>query len=297
MKDENTYPYIIPPEAIEIARGMAEKGHSLSGVPVQQLIDDRFYWPKFEDHLRQIERFGGTIDGKTILEIGCGVGAFLLFAAKNRAIKQGWGIEKSDVGGAYGQSYKAARLLMEANHITTVEIAEGVGEYLPYPDASADIVFSSNVLEHVQDPERVMDEAWRVLSPGGILQAVVPNYASWWEGHYGIIWLPFLNKFFGRWYLRLLGRDPDDFMDLRLIRSSFFLRWERSKKNLQRITMGEDIFTERLESFDAGYANLTRLAPILLFVRRFRLQSVLARCLNACRMYTPIVYTARKSAA
>lgn len=289
------YDYIIPPEAMEIAREMAEEGNRLSGAPIQRLIDDRFYWPKFADHLRQIERYGGTADGKIILEIGCGVGAFLLFAAKNRAIKKAWGIEKPDASCAYGRSHEAARLMMQANHIANVEIVKGIGESLPYSDASADIVFSSNVLEHVEDPKRVMDEAWRVLAPGGVMQMVVPNYGSWWEGHYGILWLPFLNKFFGKRYLRLLGCDPSALADLQLIRPGFFIRWERSKTDLRRITMGQEIFAERLRTFDPGYANLPRLASLLRWVRRMRLQSLLARCFNLCRMYSPIVYTARKT--
>ena len=278
---------------------MAEQGHRLSGTPVPHLAGDRFYWPKFEDHLRQIERFSGTLDDKTILEIGCGVGAFLLFVAKQRAIKKAWGIEPPGALGPYGGSYDAARLLMEANHVAEVEITQGRGESLPYPDASIDIVFSSNVLEHVENPERVMNEAWRVLAPGGILQMVVPNYASWWEGHYGVMWLPILNKRFGRWYLRLLGRDPYALADLQLIRPGFFLRWERSRpdrsqRDLQRISMGEEIFAERLQRFDSDYANLARLKRLLLLARRLRLQSTIARCMNVCRMYTPIVYTARK---
>ncbi len=288
------YDYSIPSQVMEIVRRMAEKGHRLSGVSQDRLVDDRFYWPKFEDHLCQIERYSATINGKTILEIGCGIGAFLLFVSKNRMIKKAWGIETSDTDGAYGKSHEAARLLMEANHVTTVEIAEGVGEALPYADASADIVFSSNVLEHVQDPRRVMDEAWRVLAPGGILQIAVPNYGSWWEGHYGIVWLPFLNKFFGQWYLRLLGRDPSFLLDLQMIRPSFFARWECTKEDIQRMSMGEEIFAERLENFDPDYANLGRLKSLLRIVRWFGLQSVMAWCLNACRMYTPIVYTARK---
>jgi SAM-dependent methyltransferase len=40
---------------------------------------------------------------------------------------------------------------------------------LPLPDASVDAVFSSQVLEHVTDPARYLEECARVLRPGGRL--------------------------------------------------------------------------------------------------------------------------------
>jgi len=50
----------------------------------------------------------------------------------------------------------------------------GVGEMLPFKDASFEAVFSLNVLEHVRDPFRCAKEIARVLKPGGKLYCVVP---------------------------------------------------------------------------------------------------------------------------
>jgi 2-polyprenyl-6-hydroxyphenyl methylase/3-demethylubiquinone-9 3-methyltransferase len=44
----------------------------------------------------------------------------------------------------------------------------GVGEQLPFADASFDLVYCCDVLEHVGDLERVIAETARVLKPGGI---------------------------------------------------------------------------------------------------------------------------------
>jgi SAM-dependent methyltransferase len=46
---------------------------------------------------------------------------------------------------------------------------------LPFADASFDVVLLVALLEHVSRPERVMEEAWRVLKPGGEVAIVVPN--------------------------------------------------------------------------------------------------------------------------
>lgn len=56
----------------------------------------------------------------------------------------------------------------------TFSLLEGDGRTLPYGDASFDAVAIMDVLEHVPDPARVLDEVLRVLKPGGRLVAFVP---------------------------------------------------------------------------------------------------------------------------
>ncbi|HEO72558.1 MAG TPA: SAM-dependent methyltransferase, partial [Candidatus Hydrogenedentes bacterium] len=46
---------------------------------------------------------------------------------------------------------------------------------LPFQDASFDAVLCINLLEHVPEPARVVTEAARVLSTGGLFLAVTPN--------------------------------------------------------------------------------------------------------------------------
>ena len=50
----------------------------------------------------------------------------------------------------------------------------GDGHKLPFKDAVFDAVISEAVLEHVQDPNRVVSEMHRVLKPGGYVCAAVP---------------------------------------------------------------------------------------------------------------------------
>ena len=45
----------------------------------------------------------------------------------------------------------------------------------PFQDASFDAVYCINVLEHAPDPSRVVEEAVRLLAPGGQFLAVTPN--------------------------------------------------------------------------------------------------------------------------
>jgi len=51
----------------------------------------------------------------------------------------------------------------------------GFGEEILYEDDSFDLVLANNVLEHLEDPDRVFQEVKRVLKPGGIFLAKTPN--------------------------------------------------------------------------------------------------------------------------
>jgi len=56
---------------------------------------------------------------------------------------------------------------------------------LPFRDEAADVVVAGEVLEHVDDPARLVDEACRVLRPGGTL--VLDTIADTWWGRFSSI--------------------------------------------------------------------------------------------------------------
>lgn len=49
------------------------------------------------------------------------------------------------------------------------------GVHIPYPDNSFDIIYSSNVLEHVERLDALTEEMKRVLRPGGLALHLLPN--------------------------------------------------------------------------------------------------------------------------
>ena len=66
----------------------------------------------------------------------------------------------------------------------------GDAHALPFPDNSFEVVICREVLEHVENPIRAVDELYRTLKPGGKLLIYVPFlfYYHAHEGYYGDYW-------------------------------------------------------------------------------------------------------------
>lgn len=144
----------------------------------------------------------------TILEIGSGYGFGLCFLLKNRF--DACGIEPGATSGFEGRYERACELLRHNDVDPTARLLEAVGESLPFEDERFDI-FSIAVLEHVRDPDRVMAEAVRVCKPGGVVVMNVPNYDSFFEGHYNVPWLPYFlrdKRRAAKYVERVWGRNP-----------------------------------------------------------------------------------------
>jgi SAM-dependent methyltransferase len=155
-----------------------------------------------ETVLRVIADFWIPPAGASVLDIGSGVGSFVV-ACRKRGF-HAFGIEPDRIGqGGRISSIQIARRRLE-NQVFAV----GVGESLPFADRSFDLITLNQVMEHVAEQAAVLREALRVLKEGGAIYIASPNYLRFYEPHYKIKWFPLLPKFLGHWYLKLRGRDP-----------------------------------------------------------------------------------------
>lgn len=108
----------------------------------------------FEQHLRPMEKFTGLPAGRALLDVGAHTGVFVDIAARHGW--DAWGVEPSVWA---VEQARAQGLHME---LGTLEDAD-------FPDAHFSVVTMWDVIEHVPDPRRTLEAAWRVLAPGGLL--------------------------------------------------------------------------------------------------------------------------------
>jgi SAM-dependent methyltransferase len=225
-----------------------------------------------------------------ILEIGTGFGAFITYT---RALYS-WnvsGCEPDSV--AIACSLELAKVL----GIQKLPIVHGVGEALTFSDATFDLVYSSNVLEHVTDPEKVLAEALRVLRPGGYLFFTFPNYGSWWEGHYGIPWIPNMPKWAAKIYVQLYKRDPKYLDGLHLLTVPRIKRLLKPWKNQITVTtFGQDLWQERMTTLEFGEWGYTSKIKRMLRIMH-RLPFLIRPAIlmgNLFHWYYPIILVLRK---
>ena len=207
------------------------------------LAEDRAI-EQVELFISEVNRFEKVdFKNKKLLEIGAGVGTMLVTARTKYQIAA-FGIEPSK--DEFSPFNEISQALLKEYKLPEDIIINSNAEKLPFPDNDFDFIYSTNVLEHVQNPELVIKESIRVLKPGGFLQFVIPNYFSFWEGHYGIIWPCITNKILAKVYAKLTGQNLKYIDTLQLISPFYLKRILGNMKNIKILSWGKEVFKKRL---------------------------------------------------
>lgn len=109
--------------------------------------------------LTGMPEFLGDLQGRRILEYGCGLGALSVLLARSGALVTTFDLSETSI--------EVARKRAELNGVADrIEFHVASGEHLPFPDGSFDLAIGKAILHHL-DPVAGARELERVLSPGG----------------------------------------------------------------------------------------------------------------------------------
>lgn len=163
-----------------LSRKDSEKYYPSDYISFPLAIEDEKSWIRRVDRKYGLEKRCQAIIKRTnspgrILDIGCATGIFL-----SGMKKHGWecyGIEPS----GYAANY--------ANKRFQINIFHGYLEESNFPAAFFDVITLWDVLEHLQDPVASLEHIHRLLKPGGMLVASLPNANAWERTWFGENWI------------------------------------------------------------------------------------------------------------
>jgi len=158
----------------------------------EQSDPETFYASLAEDAVHQVAEHG-TLSGRTVVDVGGGGG---WFTAAFRARGAHCYLFEPDL----------AELCLRTAAPAGAVVADGY--WLPVRDGSADVTFSSNVLEHVPDPMGLIEEMIRVTRPGGLVYLSFCNWYSPWGGHEMSPWHYLGSGYAERRYVRHHRNEP-----------------------------------------------------------------------------------------
>ncbi len=115
--------------------------------------------------------------GLSVLDVGCGPGTITADLAARVAPGSVTAVDR------FGDVLNMARAEAQRCNLSNVSFATADVHKLDFPDDTFDVVHAHQVLQHVADPVRALQEMKRVCAPGGIVAARDADYA-------GFVWFP-----------------------------------------------------------------------------------------------------------
>ena len=146
--------------------------HSEKDIGTKEYFDEVEY-KKFyvEPHILSFSQFE-TLSGKSVLEIGCGIGTAAVNFARNGCDYTGLELsaeslkltrQRFDVYGLKGSFYQG-----NAEELTSI-----------LPDKKYDLIYSWGVIHHSPNPMQIVNEAKKLLKKDGVLKLMVYAKNSW----------------------------------------------------------------------------------------------------------------------
>lgn len=114
----------------------------------------------FSDHRGELDR---------ILDVGCGDGSFSARLKGACGAGEVFGLEISPL--ALGSLAPGSDVRVIQSNVDTQDF--------PFPNEHFDAIFCGELIEHLYDPDHLLEEMYRTLQTGGMAVVTTPNLASW----------------------------------------------------------------------------------------------------------------------
>jgi len=146
--------------------------------------------------LQEYAKWFGDLEGKRVLDIGCGLGGKSVAYAEAGAVVTGVDLDPRHAGGASRYARK-----MESS----IEVVTGDASDLPFLRDSFDIVIANDSMEHFARPAPALGEFARVTRPGGSVFLFFTPWGSPLASHlYDHIHTPWCHLIYSEKMLRQL---------------------------------------------------------------------------------------------
>ncbi len=124
--------------------------------------NERFAGPPLQGTVHALQMLAADVEPAEarILEIGCGTGRWLAELVIEPARR------------CYGLDPSAGMLRQARQRTAPIRLIQGRGEHLPIPADSFDLLYAVNVIHHITGQRAFIEEAYRVLRPGGRLAVI-----------------------------------------------------------------------------------------------------------------------------
>ena len=126
--------------------------------------------PSDQDRVNKVVSLFSKHEANRLLDIGCGDGSLTLLLKEKAGAKEAFGIEISSEGMKAAQKKGISSFKLNVDE-----------EDFPFEDEYFDAIFCGELIEHLFDPDRLLKEIYRVLTPGGFSIITTPNLGAWFN--------------------------------------------------------------------------------------------------------------------
>ncbi len=201
------------------------------------------------------------LTGQRIFDLGCYCGGRAVAWGERYGLAHVAGIDIHPAMAEAGNRFAAMRGV-------SADFRVGFGEAIPYPDQSFDAVLTFDVLEHVRDLSRVLNECYRILKPGGKMYLVFPQFMHPVEHHLSnVTAMPCVHYLFET---RRLLRVYNDIIRERGSEAAWYARRSAEPEHWEKCNTINGTSIARFDSTveESGFQTLERVDPELFSVGR-----------------------------